>query len=449
MRSRFSLTLVALASGLLILSGCSGTRGDDTVSTVVTFNEPVKVGDLERNPSDPFLQVAPSGDVLLSWTEQEPEAKDDGRNFLIATIDSKGSLSSEARQMNDQPGQLSSHGGENLAKFAVNADNGIAGVWTTRGPDYHTGDIWYAHGEETGSFAPAVRLNDDESNQWNHAFSAITTGPDGKMYAAWMDGRNRNIVGFDNTDPKKVNKRIYEWDNSQLMMAVSEDGGATWGPNYAVSDFQVCSCCRPHIAFVDEGETMVMSYRMVADDYLRDQVMVSSTDGGKTFSDPIYISEDGWINEACPHAGVSIDTDSQDRIHNLWWTAGRVDEEAGIYYNYSADGGKSFSSRHLMSRTTARTVLHTMLTVDRNDTVWAAWEDLKGETRKIFLAYLDAQTGEWSDYFELSDDTRHGFFPVLVADDSHLYVSWTERKGETSQVKLQTIDLATIQLASN
>jgi hypothetical protein len=177
--------------------------------------------------------------------------------------------------------------------------------------------------------------------------------------------------------------------------------------------------------------------------------MVSSTDGGKTFSDPIYISEDGWINEACPHAGVSIDTDSQDRIHNLWWTAGRVDEEAGIYYNYSADGGKSFSSRHLMSRTTARTVLHTMLTVDRNDTVWAAWEDLKGETRKIFLAYLDAQTGEWSDYFELSDDTRHGFFPVLVADDSHLYVSWTERKGETSQVKLQTIDLATIQLASN
>jgi hypothetical protein len=47
------------------------------------------------------------------------------------------------------------------------------------------------------------------------------------------------------------------------------------------------------------------------------------------------------------------------------------------------------------------------------------------------------------------DDTRHGLFPVLVADDSHLYVSWTERKGETSQVKLQTIDLATIQLASN
>jgi hypothetical protein len=171
--------------------------------------------------------------------------------------------------------------------------------------------------------------------------------------------------------------------------------------------------------------------------------MVRSTDGGKTFSDPVYISEDGWVTEACPHAGVSIDTDSQNRIHSLWWTAGRVEEEAGIYYNYSADGGRSFSPRQLISRTPAQTVLHAMLTVDKNDTVWAAFEDLKGEsTRKMYLTYLDAETGEWSQHYDLSDDTRNALFPVVVADDSNLYVSWTERKGETAQVKLQTIELA-------
>ena len=84
-----------------------------------------------------------------------------------------------------------------------------------------------------------------------------------------------------------------------------------------------------------------------------------------------------------------------------------------------------------------------MLTVDNNDTVWAAFEDLKGEsTRKMYLTYLDAETGEWSEHYELSDDTRNALFPVVVADDSNLYVSWTERKGETAQVKLQTIELA-------
>ena len=445
MKSRFStaLTLVAAFVAVsLVLSGCGRTRGDDTViEPVLVLNELVTVGDLERNPSDPFLQMAPDGDIVMSWTEQEPGAKDDGRNFMVSTIDSQGRSSSEIRQINDQAGQLSSHGGENLAKFTVNADNGISGVWTTRGEDYHTGDIWYTYAEETGAFSDAVRLNDDEASQWNHAFSAMATGPDGKLYATWMDGRNRNIVGFDNTDPKKKNKRIYEWDNSQLMMAVSEDGGKSWGANYPISDFRTCSCCRPTLGFVDQGETMVISFRLVGDDYLRDQVMMRSTDGAKTFSEPVYISEDGWINQACPHAGVSMDIDSTEMIHSLWWTAGSADEEAGIYYNTSTDGGQSFSPRHLIAGTPPKRVLHTMLTVDKNDTVWAAWEEIKDEKAHIFLAYRDSETGEWSEYHQLSDGTGNALFPVITTDDSNLYVAWTERKGETSQVKMQTAQL--------
>ncbi len=445
MKSRFSTALTLMAAMVavsLVLSGCGRTRGDDTViEPVLVFNELVTVGDLERNPSDPFLETAPDGDIVMSWTEQEPGAKDDGRNLLVSTFDSQGRPSSEIRQMNDQAGQLSNHGGENLAKFTVNADNGIAAVWTTRGEDYHTGDIWYSHGEETGDFSPAVRLNDDEASQWNHAFSAMATGPDGKLYATWMDGRNRNIVGFDNSDPKKKNKRVYELPNSQLMMAVSEDGGKSWGANYPVSDFRICSCCRPTIGFVDQGDTMVISYRLVGDDYLRDQVMVRSTDGAKTFTEPVYISEDGWINQACPHAGVSMDIDSAETIHSLWWTAGSVDEEAGIYYNVSTDGGKSFSPRHLMSGTPAKRVLHAMLTVDKDDTVWAAWEEIKDEKAQIFLAYRDTETGEWSEYHQLSDGTSNALFPVLTTDDSNLYIAWTERKGEGSQVKMQTAQL--------
>lgn len=437
------MSVAVLVAIFPILSGCGSTVGDDitTQPAVVVFNEPVTMGNPERNPSDPYLQLAPDGDVVMSWTEQEPENKDDGRNFLVTTVNSQGQSSSPIRQMNDQPGQLSSHGGENLAKFAVNADNGIAAVWTTRGEDYHTGDIWHSYGEETGSFAPAVRLNDDESAQWNHAFSAIATGPNGKMYATWMDGRNRNVLGYDNSNPDKKNKRIYEWDNSQLMMAVSDNGGETWGPNYPISDFRVCSCCRPTIGFVDRGETMVVSYRLVADDHLRDQVVMRSTDGAKTFTEPVYISEDGWINEACPHAGVSMDIDSTDTIHSLWWTAGSVDEEAGIYYNTSTDGGKSFSPRHLISGTLPQRVLHAQLTIDKSDTVWATWEEVKDEKVQIFLAYRDAQTGEWSQYHKLSDGTANAVFPVVTTDDTSLYVAWTERKGETSLTKLQTAEI--------
>ena len=94
MKSRISIALtfvVAFAAICRVLYGCGRIRGDDTTTTiepVLVFNEPVTVGDLERNPSDPFLQMAPDGEFVMSWTEQEPGAKDDGRNFLVTTDDS-------------------------------------------------------------------------------------------------------------------------------------------------------------------------------------------------------------------------------------------------------------------------------------------------------------------------------------------------------------------------
>jgi hypothetical protein len=82
-----------------------------------------------------------------------------------------------------------------------------------------------------------------------------------------------------------------------------------------------------------------------------------------------------------------------------------------------------------------------MLTVDKNDTVWAAWEEIKDEKAHIFLAYRDTETGEWSEYHQLSDGTANALFPVLTTDDSNLFIAWTERKGESSQVRLQTAQL--------
>ena len=69
------------------------------------------------------------------------------------------------------------------------------------------------------------------------------------------------------------------------------------------------------------------------------------------------------------------------------------------------------------------------------------WEEVKDEKVQIFLAYRDAQTGEWSQYHKLSDGTANAVFPVVTTDDTSLYVAWTERKGETSLTKLQTAEI--------
>ena len=434
MKSRFSTALTLMAAFVavsLVLSGCGRTRGDDTVSEpVLVFNELVTVGDLERNPSDPFLQTAPDGDIVMSWTEQEPGAKDDGRNFMVSTIDSQGRSSSEIRQINDQAGQLSSHGGENLAKFAVSPGDQVAAIWTpfSAEPGHPGLPLKLTHAEDGEPFSAEKVLNDDQKEVSRANFSGMGTSPDGKIFAAWLDGRN-------------------DLDAKQLFMAISEDG-KTFSKNYSIAP-AACPCCRPSVNFLDGGQTVLVAYRenalpsgYITPDNVRDHLMIRSNDGGRTFSDPVVISDDGWVPIGCPHTGISIDVDSRDTIHAVWWTGGRAADEAGIYYTYSEDGGESFIPRQLISKTAEDTVLHTQVVADQNDTVYAAWVGIREERPQILLTHRLAGQQQWSPIDHASDTSWNAIYPMLTVDNEKLYVAWTERKGESSQIRLQTSPLA-------
>ena len=452
--------LILLAILCLTLSGCTGTQADDTPTTrVLSFNETVEVGNAEANPADQYLKVALDGTVFLSWTEDAQETG--GRNAFIATVNAEEI--GEPQQMNDQPGTVQTYGGDNRTKFILTPDGGIAAIWSSMVPGKAGGkgaggDMKVTYAVAGGSFQPAASLNDD-GMAVNHAFGTIAASPNGKLYATWIDGRNRNFIGMsdpispaesrkdikmrDLTIPESTMRmgarpmKMYEHDNSQLMMASSEDGGKTWSKNYPVTGMRVCSCCVPNIGFLDGGETVIVSYRFVTDEYLRDQVVVRSTDGGKTFSEPTYISEDGWIATFCPHAAASMTNDHGNRIHAAWFTGGQTNEEAGIYYTYSDDAGQSFAPRRLMARTPAHTVLHAEVRVDKNDRVWVAWENFTEDKPQIFLANLNQDSGEWSEAYQVSDGTRNSILPMLAADGENVFVAWTEKKGEDSQVKLR------------
>ena len=61
---------------------------------------------------------------------------------------------------------------------------------------------------------------------------------------------------------------------------------------------------------------------------------------------------------------------------------------------------------------------------------------------QIFLAYLDQDKGEWSESHQVSDGTNNSILPMLAAGGDEVYVAWTERKGETSKVRLRSATLA-------
>ena len=425
--------LFAVVCLSLALSVCSGTRGDDSslsddlsLQPVFPFDEPIVVGEPETNPADAYLVTSDEGTVFLSWTAERSDGQ--GRNLFIAKVTRDGQQLTEIRQANQK--SISGHGGENLAKFAVAPDENVAAIWTpfSAEPGHPGLPLKLTHAESGGSFSPETVLNDDKKEVHRANFSTIGTSPNGKIFAAWLDGRN-------------------DLDAKQLFMGVSEDGGRTFSRNYSIAP-EACPCCRPSIEFLEGGQTVVVAYRQnalpsgyITPDNVRDHVMIRSTDGGETFGDPVLISDDGWVPIGCPHTGISIDVDSEDRIHALWWTGGRAADEAGIYYTHSEDGGKSFLPRQLLFKTPADTVLHTQVVLDRNDTIYAAWVGIEQERPHIFFAHRGAGQEEWSPIYNASDTTWNALYPMVTVDDQRLYVAWTEKKGEASQVKLRTAPL--------
>lgn len=82
--SFLALVLISLA-----LSGCSRSRGDDSLlQPVLSFQEPIVVGNSEDNPVGPYLLTSKSNQVFVSWAEENPDGV--GGNVFLAHVTHDG-----------------------------------------------------------------------------------------------------------------------------------------------------------------------------------------------------------------------------------------------------------------------------------------------------------------------------------------------------------------------
>ena len=277
---------VILAGIGLVLSGCGTGNGNAPPDTPATFfDEPISLQDPQSNPADPHLETSDNGKVFLSWTEHA--SNPDGysnRDVFVAELTSNGKQLGERRQANDRPVNARY---ENRPRFTIGADGSITAtfaVLSRPGQDDETADLGVTRAESSGPFAPVRAINDD-GKITNHVNSDMVTGPDGKIYVAWLDRRNGRP--------------------GEVFMAVSEDNGKTFSRNYMVSP-QAGGSSRANIVFLDDGQTMVISHRSIGPEGVANHVVIRSTDGGKAFGDPVVVSDDGWVIQGSPHAGLSM-----------------------------------------------------------------------------------------------------------------------------------------------
>jgi hypothetical protein len=422
------LALAACGSDLIAPGGADR-------SEPLSFGPEQGLGHNEKNPSTPFLRYAPDGRLFAIWTEDHdipwPQGKHVAkhqhgsgdrtpspmRNGLLASSPDSGKTWLSAKRINFAVEAV--QGEENGPKVAFGKDNKAFVVWSIPGEkgDKTRANIRFAMEDGKGGFTPARTLNEVKDAG---RFPIIEAVPDGNLLVAWIDRR------IDNPKPRQL-----------YLMRLGPDGKSLT-KNYQVAD-GLCECCKLGIAFADGGKTVYMVDREVDGNKVRNHVLRKSTDGGATFGPPVEISNDGWQVPSCPHSGPSIGRDSRGQLHVTWFTLGRSEREAGIYYSVSKDNGKSFAPRQLVQANSAPETLHATLAVGGDDRIFLAWSNLDRDSKaQVFVRTLAADGRTWSPIQQVSKAKANASRPVLALYKNQLHVAWTETDGEESRVVLRS-----------
>lgn len=342
------------------------------------------------------------------------------RNLLIAWSSDEGKTWSSPQRVNSKVEAV--QGEENGPKVAFDARGRAYAVWSVPGAkgDKTRANIRFAMHDGRGGFTPARTLNEVKDAA---RFPIIEAAPDGHFLIAWIDRR------IDNPKPRQL-----------YLMKIAADGRAL-SKNYPVGD-GLCECCKLGVVFADGGKTVYIVDRQVDDRKIRNHVLRKSTDGGQSFGPPVEISDDGWQVPSCPHSGPSIGRDSRGWLHVSWFTLGRSEKEAGIYYSVSKDGGRSFARRFLVHGNTAPETLYNNLIVGTDDSVYLAWTNLDANKRaQVYLRSLAPDGRTWSPIQQLSNARGDASRPTLALRQNRLHVAWTETDGEGSRVVLRNAEV--------
>ena len=293
--------------------------------------------------AEPATASAADGTFYVAWVNHDAKQGD----LMIARFNSDGAMQGSPVRVNRQPGTATAWRGDQPS-LAVAPDGSVYVVWTARvhTGDKHGTDLYLSVSNDRGqSFASEVKINDDKV-PGAHGMHSLAVAKDGRIYVGWLDERNIHA-------PKPSTKADghHMESNRDLFFAYSTDAGRTFSPNRKVAA-DACPCCKTALAVSTDG-TLYAGWRQVLPGNFRHIAVVSSTDGGTSFSSPKIVSDDRWFLQGCPVSGPSLSVDEGGKLKVLWYAAGEANAP-GLYFAESSDKAHSFSPRQLLSQEAVR-----------------------------------------------------------------------------------------------
>lgn len=334
--------------------------------------EPVRVSPEGADAAEPAVAAAPDGTAYVAWVEHRRKREAD---VWLARVDAEGKVSGPPARVNPEAGGAAAWHGD-PPSIAVARDGAVYVVWTARAAgSMHANTLHVSASRDGGrTFGPPSRVNDDRKSG-PHGMHSLAVGPDGRVYVAWLDERN---VAPPRGDGKAGGKGGHMESNREVFFASSSDGGRTFSPNRRVAG-EVCPCCKTALAVAADGR-VYLSWRQVLPGDFRHIAVASTSDGGRSFSAPVVVSDDRWMISGCPVSGAALAAGADGALRVLWYTAGEAGAP-GLYWSESRDGGRTFSPRKAFAESGGRGT--PFLLADGRDGFVAVWEGSGVEGRPV------------------------------------------------------------------
>jgi hypothetical protein len=298
-------------------------------------------------------------------------------------------------------------------RIVTSADNGKS--WTS--PVTVTdGEPWGSHSFHALHVAP----NGDVYVSWlGKPDHDATMAANASMPAMKMASMQQGAA-----DPHAAHGASTSW------ITRSTDGGKTWSARARVDMGEACPCCRTSLATGADG-SLFMAWRHIYPGSVRDVVVARSDDRGATWGEPVRVHEDDWKFDACPHAGPAIATDARGTLHVTWWTGKEGD--AGVFYTQSTDGGKTFSQPIALGTAQYSRPAHVQLSLADSSRVIVVWDDGTKQTPRVVARVSNDGGLHFADAVTFSDPGRAASFPVLAVTHDSISVAWSEESAAVAQ----------------
>ena len=360
-------------------------------------------------------------------------SRDAGQTFSSPTL--VNAIAGEARLGGEFPPRVA------LTARAGSKDPEVAVLWTARGTST---EIKTARSRDGGRTFDAPVTLQANGAAGTRGWPALTLDQHGTAHSIWLDHRGMAAASTHGAGDHPGHRAAVP----QEGVAAAQKSGLYYAAAGEASTAEheltkgVCYCCKTALAAGADG-TLYAAWRHVYAGNLRDMALTVSRDGGRTFSEPVRVSEDRWAINGCPDDGPAMAVDKTGVAHLVWPTV--IDgpqPEGGIFYATTRDGTQ-FTSRVRIPTLGSPKPSHPQIAVDGAGRVVVAWDELIDGRRVASTREVKVQangTATFGDPIDLAPG-ESAVYPVLAATDRSLVAVWTTGSGEQSTVHARTLRL--------